>query len=325
MGRLRHGVDPFDCLNRIWALRNERFDVVHCVASRPTVFYPGLFMRKAGRCPTLIYEWEDSFSEGGVALEMRGALYDRLFGWIEKYYEEKLAKCADGVIVVSDFLKKRAVRLGVDGRKILKQIKGMPEISLDLPEKNWAKKQVLGRNRTGPVFTYVGSIYDADLSLLFRAFEEVSRAHSNIRLRLLGYNRKRSGRIPNNVTILPRIPEEEYRLNLAATDVFVLPLKCSTANISRYPSKFGDYIAAGKPVVATPLPEIKRIIDRGRCGYVAEGDSVEAFGNAMLTALGDRKNRELLGRNGKEYAERHLYWRRIASNVIEFYDRMRRN
>jgi len=324
VGGLRHGADPFDCLNRIWVLKKERFDVVHCVASRPTVFYPGLFMRKSGRYPTLIYEWEDSFAEGGVALEMRGALYDRLFGWIEKYYEEKLARLADGLIVVSNFLKQRAIRLGVNEEVILKQIKGMKELGLDLPERESAKRKVLEDNGHGVVLTYVGSIYESDLALMFRAFQQAAKKHPEICLKLVGYNRKWPQNIPANVKILPRIPDKEYALNLAATDVFLLPLKCSTANISRYPSKFGDYLSVGRPVVATPLPEVKEIVREGRCGYVSEGDSVGAFSSALVKALDDRDNWPLLGNNGKAYAKRYLSWEHISPKVVAFYEEIQR-
>jgi len=324
VGGLRHGVDPFDVLNRIWVLRKEKFDIVHCVASRPTVFYPGIFLRKMSRATTLIYEWEDSFTEGGVALEMRGVLYYRLFGWIEKYYEEKLARLADGLIVVSDFLKQRSHKLGVNEEKILKQIKGVKELALNLPDKESAKRKLLGNNDHGFVFTYVGSIYDSDLSLMFSAFQKAAKNHPEIRLRLIGYNRKRPKKIPANVKILPRIPDDEYAMNLVATDVFLLPLRCSTANISRYPSKFGDYLSVGRPVVATPLPEVKEIVREGRCGYISESDSVESFSGALLKALEDRVNWTLLGNNGRKYAKKYLSWEHIIPKVVAFYEEIQR-
>ena len=320
-GGLRHGVDFFDALNRIWALKEEKFDIVHCVASRPTVFYPGIFLKKKNRVKVLIYEWEDSFAHGGVALERRGKTYYRLFGGIEKYFEEAILKHADGVIVVSDFLAQRAMELGVVKQSILHQIKGTKLIEQEFPEKEIARRKLGYRNTDNEiVFTYVGAIYESDLSLLLASFDAIAKLYSRVKLILVGYNRKLPDHIPPNVTILPRVPDKQYHLQLAMTDVFVLPLDNSIANISRYPSKFGDYLAVGRPVVATPHPEIGRMIRCGKCGYVADNASVSSFSSALIKALDDQGRWPMFSENARNYALRNLSWDSIGRRVVAYYE-----
>lgn len=322
LGRFRHGADPYDVLHRIFLLKKEHFDVIHCIASRPTVFYPGVYLKKKYRS-LLIYEWEDSFAEGGVALERRGPSYYRLFGGVEKYFEEAILKYADGVVVVSDFLRERAARLGVRDQKILQQVKGTQLIHEDLPLKHEAKQKLFQEGEDGTVlFTYVGSIYESDLDLLLKSFGIMSVVHSNVKLFLIGYNRKHPQSVPRGVKILPRIPYEDYVNCLAATDVFVLPLKCSIGNISRYPSKFGDYLAVGRPVVATPLPVIQKMIQAADCGYIAETDMVEAFAASMTEAVRDRARWSTLGENARQYASQHLSWDQLSKRMIGFYQQL---
>ena len=319
-GSLRHGIDPFDVINRVFYLKDKYFDIVHCVASRPTVFYPALYLKRRQKVK-IIYEWEDSFGLNGVALERGGATYCRLFGWIEKYFEESILKYADGVIVVSEFLKNRALQLGFKQENILKQIKGVKFAKI--PDQQFARVRLLPESeKNAIVFTYAGSIYESDLGLMLKAFEKVSIVYPEVRLRLIGYNRKWPKTVPANVKILPRIPDEDYNMNIAATDVFLLPLKSSVANISRYPSKFGDYLAAGRPVISTPHPEISRIINTAACGYISEDDSIDAVSETILKALKDRNNWETMGRNARDYALNQLSWNRIGERLIAFYNRI---
>jgi len=319
IGRFRHGIDPLDVACRIMFLRNRKFDVIHCMTSRPTVYFPGIYLKKKHKA-ILIYEWEDSFGDGGVALERGGRLYNYLFGWIEKYFEESILKYADGVIVVSEFLRQRAVKLGTKKEKILKQIKGTKFTKNYLPDKLAARKQILSEADCGKIiFTYIGSIYKSDLSFLLKTFNRVCKMHQNIKLHLVGSNKRGPDNLPKNVSIIPRVPYEEFLKYVAATDVFLLPLKCSVANISRYPSKFGDYLAAGKPVISTPLPEIEYIIKTANCGYISVDDSVEAYQEAFLRAIDDREGWDLMGGNGTKYVQEHLSYNYISDRIVSFY------
>lgn len=319
IGRLRHGIDPLDVVRRIMFLRNRKFDVIQCMTSRPTVYFPGIYLKKKHKA-ILIYEWEDSFGDGGVALERGGRLYNYLFGWIEKYFEESILKYADGVIVVSEFLKQRALKLGTKSEKILKQVKGTKFSKSYLPDKLAAREEIIPKaDNDKTIFTYIGSIYDSDLILLFKTFSRVCKIHRNIRLHLVGFNRRAPKNLPKEVSIIPRIPYEEYLKYVAATDVFLLPLKCSVANISRYPSKFGDYLAAGKPVISTPIPEIEYIIKRANCGYTSVDDSIEAYREAFLRAMDDREGWDLMGDNGTKYVQKYLSYNYISDRIISFY------
>jgi len=319
-GRLRHGVDIFDLINRIRVLKDTKFDIIHCMASRPTVFYPALFLKRK-HASTLIYEWEDSFAESGVALERSGPKYYKLFGRVEKYFEEEIVKYADGIIVVSDFPNQRASSLGARGDRIFQQVKGSRLVGETLQERAHAKREVLPDSLQGKtILAYVGTIYKNDLAILFEAFSKVSSRCEEARLLLVGYNTEHPSKIPDKVTIIPRVPISEYLAYLAATDLFVLPLACSMANIARYPSKFSDYLACGRPVVSTPIPVVSRIINEAKCGYLTADDTSDALGASILAAIDDRSNWECLGARSRDYARMHFSWNTIATRTVNFYN-----
>ena len=168
-------------------------------------------------------------------------------------------------------------------------------------------------------FTYIGTIYNKDLTLLFDSFQNVLKKNQNTFLNLIGFDKKYPKKIPMNINILPRIPYKEFIKYIQASDIFLLPLKCSTANISRYPSKVGDYISIGRPIISTPHPEIVNIVKQAKCGYIAKDDSIYAFSEAMIHAIKDKNSWNLLGKNAINYAKQNLSWDIVCKNIIAFY------
>lgn len=85
---------------------------------------------------------------------------------------------------------------------------------------------------------------------------------------------------------------------LAAADVFVFP--------SRYEGLGGSLLEAmalGVPIVASDVPAIREIVERGPAGILVPTDDVEAFAAAVQSVLDDASVRAALGRRGREVFE----------------------
>ena len=63
----------------------------------------------------------------------------------------------------------------------------------------------------------------------------------------------------------------------------IIPFRVNTLTVRANPLKLREYLAAGLPVVSTPLPEVARYN-----GLVGLADSVEGFLAAIEAALGQR-------------------------------------
>jgi glycosyltransferase involved in cell wall biosynthesis len=68
-----------------------------------------------------------------------------------------------------------------------------------------------------------------------------------------------------------------------AFDVGIIPFRTNELTVRANPLKLREYLAAGLPVVSSPLPEVARY-----AGLVHLGDGAEAFTAAIETALGER-------------------------------------
>src|SRR5262249_12722261 len=86
-GSARTGWDLWDAARRVGYVKRHEYDVVHCLDCRPTVIFPGLFLKQR-RHSKLVLEWLDWFGKGGTASE-RSTLIRAFMQPIEAFFEER--------------------------------------------------------------------------------------------------------------------------------------------------------------------------------------------------------------------------------------------
>ena len=95
---------------------------------------------------------------------------------------------------------------------------------------------------------------------------------------------------------------------LAAADVGLVPYGLSRFNIGSFPLKTLEYLAAGLPVVSTPLPGVEWLASDD----VRVADGPEAFSAAVRSVLGAGRT-EADDRRRREFATAHSWDRRAAA------------
>lgn len=80
-------------------------------------------------------------------------------------------------------------------------------------------------------------------------------------------------------------------------------------------------LAAGKPVVCTPVGAFPEMIDAST-GYVSSEVSAESFAVALKRALTERENWGDLGNNARARAKRQYDWKSAAEKTVAFYTRV---
>ncbi len=114
-----------------------------------------------------------------------------------------------------------------------------------------------------------------------------------------------------NVHFLGHRPYQALPDYLRGIDVAVLPCKINPYTRSMFPLKFFEYLAAGKPVVASSLPALR---DYG--GSYVKADSVEEFCQAVEMILcGHRPDEQFCS----ELAKRHT-WDSRLDQMLEIID-----
>ena len=114
-------------------------------------------------------------------------------------------------------------------------------------------------NLKGPRIGYVGWLgYQVDVDLLI----QVAEAFPDSTLVLVGPDclpddaRRNRLHHLNNVAFLGQKPLDKLPEYLKALDVALIPYRIGGHTLTVYPLKLHEYLAAGRPIVATPLPEL---------------------------------------------------------------------
>jgi glycosyltransferase involved in cell wall biosynthesis len=156
-------------------------------------------------------------------------------------------------------------------------------------------------------------IYTKGLDLLTEAFESVSSEYPGLRLILAGYEFDSFSQLISESApfLRERIQyagfvtgDEKVRL-LSRARIFVLPSRHESSPISIL-----EAAACGKPVIVSDIPELA-FVSREGFGLSFHSGSANELSDKMRLLLADAKEREALGRRGREFAARFL-WDDIA-------------
>jgi teichuronic acid biosynthesis glycosyltransferase TuaH len=118
----------------------------------------------------------------------------------------------------------------------------------------------------------------------------------------------------SNVRYLGPKPFESMTGYLRAIDVGLTPYTQSEFNRASFPMKTIEYLAAGRPAVATSLPAVKWLNSE----YITSKDTASDFADATATLL-RRGRSEELSRNCREFAQKHS-WRVRAEQFAALID-----
>ncbi|MBN1793661.1 MAG: glycosyltransferase family 4 protein [Candidatus Omnitrophica bacterium] len=98
----------------------------------------------------------------------------------------------------------------------------------------------------------------------------------------------------NAVRWLQYMPYEQIPEYLRQIDIGLVPLIQKTRfNEAKSPAKLFEYMASGKPIIASSIGEAKQVVQNGKNGILADGQS--AFCSAMLILARDAALRRSLG------------------------------
>ena len=83
-----------------------------------------------------------------------------------------------------------------------------------------------------------------------------------------------------------QVPNHQVPLYLWAADVLVMPYTSRTATVRfMSPLKMFEYMAAGRPIVATDFPVVREVLEPGRSAILVPPDEVVALRNGIQLAL----------------------------------------
>lgn len=225
----------------------------------------------------VLYDSHELFVEQGFsAFEMKR--------WteIERRY---IARCAAVTTVNPSIADELETRYDIDGVKVVLNA-----------EKAWAGEPLTGHfhRRFGlpaasKVLLFQGGLSaDRNLENLVGAMRRV--ANPDIHLVMMGDGQIRTKLsrlavdlgLADRVHFHPRVPQADLLAHTAAADAGVIPyLPVSLNNRYATPNKLFEFIAAKPPILASDLPEIRRIVSRYDIGLLADMGNERSIATAI--------------------------------------------
>jgi glycosyltransferase involved in cell wall biosynthesis len=227
----------------------------------------------------------------------------------------------DGLVVISEALRNRilAVRPTVAERTWVEHdgvdLKLVNRAHLD----SEAARSRLGLiDRRGPVVVYTGrAIAGKGVDVLIEAAPLLERFGGRIVVVGKVYEADYIQRAGGNVTFTGFVPPSQVPEYLAAADVLVMP---TTEDLpyAAYtsPLKLFEYMASGRPVVASGLPVIREILVHGENALLYPSRSPEALASAIGRAWQDTALASALTERAWRDVQHHE-WEQRARRILE--------
>ncbi len=226
-----------------------------------------------------------------------------LFRWQESWGTAH----ADLVTVASRWLLEQTVSSGVPSDRVLHVPNGIMS--------QWAT--VRRRPIPGLLLWYT-RFTDARPEFVLRMFRTLRPKVPTARLWVMGrgfYGEERGVEGVPHVRYMGWGDATLRRRTLALASAVIFPMDDDDVNRARCPARLLEATAAGAPVVASDVGEIRRMLADGRAGVLVPPGDAGAFAEAVAGLLRNQAAAERLGRNALRSA-RGMTWSRVAAGVV---------
>jgi len=247
----------------------------------------------------------DVIEDYELTQDVSRSLYQYLRSAIANRLSALIQDLSSGIVVISSYLEKKC--LNFTRRKV--PVLYMP-ISVDIalfPKKPCVRKSTVS-------LLYAGSFGKKDgMPILFGAFDYLAGKYDNVRLILTG--RGDSAALKELLTRIERSPFRrriEYRGYLDEQDYYSVLNDADIPCMTRvdvafaqagFPFKLGEFLATGKPVIASRVSDVDRCLVHGRDAMLVQAGSCEEVCAAAEYLINNPEAAAVMGARGREVAE----------------------
>lgn len=233
-------------------------------------------------------------------------------------FMRRVAKRSDLIVTITEGLRAFLIQNGIPAGKIM-VLSDAVDYDLFAHPRACSMRDLLGLPEDAPLVLYTGQLYDwKGAGALAQAAALVPEAA----VVLVGGSDKDVHRLREkygstaNLHILGQRSYRDIPGFLADADVLVIP-NSGKLDLSRFytsPMKLFEYMASGKPIVASDIPSLREILDES-CAYFAKPDNPEDLARVVRRALSD-PSAAARGNAAQEKA-RSYSWDARANSLLE--------
>jgi glycosyltransferase involved in cell wall biosynthesis len=302
-----------------------------------------------GRIPSFVYQRYSLNNYAGLAISRRFGVpfvleYNGSEVWVGRHWGRGLKhgaiteriemanlRGADLVVVVSDVMRDELLERGIAGERILVNLNGVdpdryrPEIDGSLVRQRYGLEDALVIGFIGTFGPWHGA---ENLALAFgRLLDTYPELQGRVRLLMIGDGAGLAatrdiiehGGHRDSVVFTGSVPQEDGPRHLAACDLLVSP-HVPNPDGSRFfgsPTKLFEYMAMGKPIVASALEQIADVLEDGRTAILVEPGDVDDLVRGLKTAIDSPSLRAEMGAAARAEAVSRHTWREHTRRIVD--------
>ena len=268
----------------------ERFDLVHCRSYIPAIV--GLELKRDFGVRFLFDMrgfWADEKVDAG-SWPQRNRLYRAVYAYFKRKESEFLAG-ADGIVSLThagmrELERWEAARSATRNREVIPCSVDFRLFDLATPEQRAAARADLGLRSDAFLLAYLGSLgtwYMLDEML--DLFTVVKRTRPQSRFLFVTpddpeqvYRAAERRGIAREEVVIRSATRQQVRFYLSAADLGVFFIRPSPSKVSSSPTKLGEYLAMGIPVLTNAgVGDMAEILERTRGGLVVDDFTPESY------------------------------------------------
>ena len=274
------------------------------------LFYAVYMISKRFFCETT----EHPFFKG------RGSIAKRL----ELNFALQLCRRADGLFVISDSLRSYYISRGVSPQKIhiINMFVDTDRFTVPAPD---AEEDYIA---------YCGTVskYKDGVDCLIRAFADFHRRYPRYKLYLIGdaessaeFEELRelaeNEGVGETTVFTGRVPADRMPGLLSGAKILALARPDNIQARNGFPTKLGEYLATGRPVVVTRVGEIGNFLKDGETCLLAAPDHPAAFAEKLIWAAAHPQEARRIGEQGRKLAFAEFSYRTQTQRALVIMDR----
>jgi glycosyltransferase involved in cell wall biosynthesis len=307
-------------------------DIALTRASLPAAHVSDVIYQRHARF-SLVGRWLSRLTGTPLFLEYNGSEEFVGRNWNATPLTKQLALCeraalsaAARIFVVSEADRKDLIARGLEDERIILNPNGVA-VERFANGGGAAVRRRLGVTRTDFLIGFVGTFGPwHGAPVLARSFSSVARDLPQLRLLLVGAGQEleetrlqlKAGGVEDRAVLVGEVAPREVAHYLDACDLLASPHVPLQVEFFGSPTKLFEYMAAGKPIVASELGQIADVLQHGRTGWLVPPGDAEALASAIRELYAAPRLREELGARARRQAAEYT-WRGNALRIIDAY------
>jgi glycosyltransferase involved in cell wall biosynthesis len=177
---------------------------------------------------------------------------------------------------------------------------------------------------------YSGSYFEFEsVNDVLDAFKVIRATYPHVNLTLTGdipisgwedtKSYARAIGVGETVRFTGMIPYDDYVRTIRIADILVLPKNKNVINESNFPTKLGEYMATGNPVIAGRTPVLNDFLFHQETVVFYKPGDIKSFVKAIKYLLENPVKRKEIGLRAREYAEEAFDYRNNAMRLCDFF------